>query len=122
MKNLKLFFSLTLILLAAFSIKAQDLEGREKGPPEDSLEMVILETIDATMSADEEIVPVPEPSEKAMRYYRSGNLLWFFSLIWGLLIPALILFTGFSAKMRDWAGKFGKTGSLAFCFIGSSLP
>lgn len=44
-------------------------------------------------------VAVPEPSEKAMRYYRSGNVLWFVNLFWGLLIPALFLFTGFSARI-----------------------
>lgn len=112
MKNLKLFISLIFLFITIFSTQAQDIEGREKGPPEDSLEMVILETIDA----EEEIVPVPEPSEKAMRYYRSGNLLWFFSLLWGLLIPALILFTGFSAKMRNWAGRFGKNWFLTILF------
>jgi Zn-dependent protease with chaperone function len=53
-------------------------------------------------------VPVPEPSEKAVRYYRSGNLLWIVNTIWGLLIPALFLFTGFSASIRNWARKVGR--------------
>jgi Zn-dependent protease with chaperone function len=53
-------------------------------------------------------VAVPEPSEKAMSYYRSGNVLWFVNLFWGLLIPALFLFTGFSARIRNWAQKFGR--------------
>lgn len=53
-------------------------------------------------------VAVPTPSEKAMRYYRSGNVLWFVNLFWGLLIPALFLFTGFSAKIRDWAQRLGR--------------
>ena len=53
-------------------------------------------------------VAVPEMSEKARRYYDSGNVLWFVNLIWGLLIPILFLVTGFSAKMRDWAQRLGK--------------
>src|SRR5262245_16722958 len=48
-------------------------------------------------------VPVPEPCEKALSYYRSGIVLWVVNVLWGLLIPALFLFTGFSARIRDWA-------------------
>src|SRR5262249_48155594 len=55
-------------------------------------------------------VPVPEPSEKALSYYRSGVLLWIVNVIWGLLIPALFLFTGFSARIRDWATRIGRGG------------
>jgi len=53
-------------------------------------------------------VPVPEPSEKAVSYYRSGILLWIVNVLWGLLIPALFLFTGFSARIRDWARRIGR--------------
>src|SRR5262245_29457482 len=53
-------------------------------------------------------VPVPEPSEKALSYYRSGIVLWIVNILWGLLIPALFLFTGFSARIRDWATRIGR--------------
>lgn len=53
-------------------------------------------------------VPVPPASEKAMRHYRTGNVLWVISTLWGLLAPALLLFTGFSARMRDAARKAGR--------------
>lgn len=53
-------------------------------------------------------VPVPEPSEKALRYYRSGNMLWVAATLWGLGVPALLLFTGFSARLRDWAAAIGR--------------
>jgi STE24 endopeptidase len=53
-------------------------------------------------------VPVPAPSEKALRYYRSNNVLWGVSTLWSLLVPALLLFTGFSAWMRDAARKVGR--------------
>ena len=62
----------------------------------------------AAVSAQNEPVPVPPASEKALSYYHSGNILWFVEILWGMLIPALFLFTGFSAKMRDWAQKIGK--------------
>ena len=48
-------------------------------------------------------VPVPEPSEKAMARYRSGVALWLLDMAWGVILPAAILLTGFSARMRTWA-------------------
>ncbi|MGE0130300.1 MAG: M48 family metallopeptidase [Blastocatellales bacterium] len=53
-------------------------------------------------------VPVPEPSEKAVSFYRGNIVLWIVNTLWGLLIPALFLFTGFSARIRDWAKRIGK--------------
>src|SRR5437660_901277 len=49
----------------------------------------------------EDSVPVPEPDEKAVRFYRGGNALWCVRALWELFVPALILFTGFSARIRD---------------------
>ncbi len=48
-------------------------------------------------------VAVPEPSEKALKYYRSGNTLWVVETLWGFVIPLIILFTGFSARIRTLA-------------------
>jgi STE24 endopeptidase len=62
----------------------------------------------AAQSGPGEPVPVPQPSEKAMRYYRSGNLLWFVDTLFGLAVLALLLFTGFSARLRDAARKIGR--------------
>lgn len=59
-------------------------------------------------AADEGPVPVPEPSDEAIQYYRSGNWLWIFNQLWGLALPGLILWFGISAKMRDWAAKVVK--------------
>src|SRR5436853_5505069 len=53
-------------------------------------------------------VPVPQPSDKAMRYYRSGNVLWGIDTLWSLILPALLLFTGFSARLREAARKAGR--------------
>ena len=59
--------------------------------------------------ADAGPVSVPPASEKAMRYYRSGNVLWMISTLWGLLAPALLLFTGFSARLRDAGRRIGRS-------------
>jgi STE24 endopeptidase len=53
-------------------------------------------------------VAVPEASERTLRYYRSGNVLWLINMAWALLIPALFLFTGFSARIRDVAQGIGR--------------
>jgi STE24 endopeptidase len=53
-------------------------------------------------------VRVPEPSEQALRYHRSGNLLWVVASLWALLVPAVLLFSGWSARLRSWAGKVGR--------------
>jgi Zn-dependent protease with chaperone function len=53
-------------------------------------------------------VPVPEPTEKALRYYRTGNLWWVAGILWGIAVPLFFLFSGLSAKLRDWARAAGK--------------
>jgi Zn-dependent protease with chaperone function len=53
-------------------------------------------------------VAVPEPTEQAMRYYRSGNVVWVVDTLLGLLVPALFLFTGFSARIRGLARRVGR--------------
>lgn len=45
-------------------------------------------------------VPVPEASDLALRYYRSSNPLWVADTVLGLLLPAVLLFTGLSARLR----------------------
>src|SRR6185503_19878119 len=63
-------------------------------------------------------VPVPPPSEKAMRFYRSGNVLWVIATIWGLLAPALLLFSGLSARMRVAARAIGRNWFLTVAVYG----
>jgi STE24 endopeptidase len=46
-------------------------------------------------------VPVPEPSALAVRYHRSGHLVWDGATALDLLVPAALLFTGLSAGVRD---------------------
>lgn len=71
---------------------------------------LVMAAVDTLQRIAEETGPVPVPpvSEKALRYYRSGNWLWGLGLLWGLLVPAAFLFTGFSARIRNWAQKLGR--------------
>lgn len=57
--------------------------------------------------AADTVVP-PEPSDLAIRYHRSGNVFWGVETALTLLIPALILFTGLSARIRDLAQRIGR--------------
>jgi Zn-dependent protease with chaperone function len=59
-------------------------------------------------AADTGPVAVPEPTEKALKHARSGNWLWLFGEVWGLLVPGVILFSGFSGRLRDLARRIGR--------------
>jgi STE24 endopeptidase len=54
-----------------------------------------------------EPVVVPPPSAKALRYHRSGNVLWGIEQLLGLALPAALLFTGLSARLRSIAAAVG---------------
>ncbi|MGE5234595.1 MAG: M48 family metallopeptidase [Acidobacteriota bacterium] len=63
-------------------------------------------------------VAVPVPSDKAMRYYRTGNVLWLIDNAWGLLVPFLLLLTGLSRRMRDLAARIGRKRLLTVALYG----
>jgi STE24 endopeptidase len=48
-------------------------------------------------------VPVPEPSPKAMQFYRTGNWLWVFNQVWAILLTGTLAFSGVSARLRNLA-------------------
>jgi len=50
-------------------------------------------------------VPVPEPTALALRYHFGNNVLWVVDTLVGLLVPGVILFTGWSARLRTWAAR-----------------
>ena len=54
-------------------------------------------------------VAVPEPSALAVQYYRTGVPLWVAGTVLDLTIPALLLWTGWSARMRDAARRLGRS-------------
>jgi Zn-dependent protease with chaperone function len=53
-------------------------------------------------------VTVPEASAQALRYFRSGNIIWIVELVLGFVLPALLLFTGWSARLRTLASGLGR--------------
>ena len=53
-------------------------------------------------------VAVPEATEQAMRYYRSGNVLWFLGQLWSLGVPLLFLVSGFTGKLSALSQRWGK--------------
>ena len=54
-----------------------------------------------------EPVAVPQPSELAMQFYRSSNWLWVLNVLWGVLLPGVLAFSGFSARLRDTGSATG---------------
>jgi hypothetical protein len=62
---------------------------------------VVEQDSTAPAATDADSVPIPEPSAKARRYYHSGNVLWVAATLWGLAVPALLLFSGLSARLRN---------------------
>jgi STE24 endopeptidase len=60
------------------------------------------------LAALQAAVPVPEPSELAVRYHRTGNALWILSTAIGFALPAALLWFGWSARLRDVARRIGR--------------
>jgi STE24 endopeptidase len=60
-------------------------------------------------------VPVPEPSPRAVERYHSGTVLWCVRMLWGLGVPALFLFSGFSARLRDFSRRLARHWYWALC-------
>ena len=110
MKRLR---SLSLCLLLALAPAAH----AQPRPPAATQSAPAAET--SARAPRAEYVPVPKPSEKAVRYHESGNVLWAIGLLWGFLLPALILFSGFSARMRDGARRVGRNGYFILVLYGA---
>src|SRR4051812_23337109 len=53
-------------------------------------------------------IPVPVPSERALRYHRTGQYVWAFSRFWDVAVPLALLVSGASARLRDLARRAGK--------------
>jgi Zn-dependent protease with chaperone function len=96
------FLSLVLVAIVALAGVSLVVSDAHAAPPDE------VSGADDGSGSEEGPVPVPDPSDKAMQYYRSGNWLWIFNQIWGLALPGLILWFGISARMRNWAAKVVK--------------
>lgn len=93
------------ICLFAASARAKDAEKTAIAQPtSDSLSK---SDSNANRSSERRI-EVPRPSELALGYYRSGNVLWIVGQISGVLIPLAIAFSGVSARLRKIAAVIGR--------------
>ncbi len=50
----------------------------------------------------------PEQRERAIEYSNTKNTLYFANVGYGIIVLLIVLFTGFSARMRNWAMAIGK--------------
>jgi Zn-dependent protease with chaperone function len=91
---------LTLVLSAASALAAQPA-AETPGAPAAS-------TASPAPAGPPQPVPVPQPSDQALRYYRTGNVLWAVDTLWGFAVPCLLLFSGLSARLRNAARKIGR--------------
>ncbi|HXJ20520.1 MAG TPA: M48 family metallopeptidase [Polyangia bacterium] len=67
-------------------------------------------------------VVVPPPSEKALRYHRSGNVIWAADQLLSLALPGALLWSGLSARLRSIAaaaahGRFYPTLVITFALL-----
>lgn len=46
------------------------------------------------------MVPVPEPTPEAIRYYQSGIVLWLLASTWALALPAALAWWGWGPRLR----------------------
>lgn len=102
-----LILNLILCLLpCAFSADAQEPgDIAPLGPAETAAEAV-AEVVNPT---DEEgPVPVPEPTPLAVEYRRGNDYIWIFETLLGFIVPALLLFTGFSGALQRFSQRIGK--------------
>ncbi|HEU0054642.1 MAG TPA: hypothetical protein VFQ39_15755, partial [Longimicrobium sp.] len=103
-----LLAAIALVLTLAGGARAQD-SAATTAPPTTAAPHAVADTSEMGP------VAVPPATETALRYHRSGNVLWAIGTIWGLLVPAAILFTGLSARIRTRAQRI--TGGRWFLTI-----
>src|SRR5262245_37879469 len=99
-------FALSIVLLIGVNTSAQEPpQNSRRRSPED-----VGKLFEGAWILQEKTAPVavPEPTEKAIHYYQSGNALWLIGKVWSILIPCLFLFTGLSARLQTWAQRLGR--------------
>lgn len=60
-------------------------------------------------------VSVAAPSEQAIRHFRTGNAWWCVRILWDIALPAAILFSGLSARLRNLAFRLGRKWYFGLC-------
>nr|MDJ0864144.1 M48 family peptidase [Gammaproteobacteria bacterium] len=100
-----------LTLIAVWVLQGVGSEAQAAEHASSAVSGTPLDEVDAAARR----VPIPTPSETTLRFHRSGNVLWVVSTLWGLFVPALILFTGLSARLRDGARFIGRKWFFVIC-------
>ncbi len=100
-----------LTLIAVWVLQGVGSEAQAAKHASSAVSGTPLDEVDAAARR----VPIPTPSETTLRFHRSGNVLWVVSTLWGLFVPALILFTGLSARLRDGARFIGRKWFFVIC-------
>ncbi len=103
--------TLAALLLLVLAVPAQG-QYRSDVPSQSQIQQDSAESAGEARSALHEPVEVPPATDEAMRYYREGMVLWAIAVLVGFVVPASILFTGFSATLRRWARRIGGPWSL----------
>ncbi len=100
------------LLIASCCLFASPGIRAEAGAP-----FTALAAADTASSNTDEHVPVsvPAPTEKALRHYCTGNILWCVRVAWELALPAFFLLSGFSARLRDFARGVGRNWYFTLC-------
>ena len=93
--------------IAAQSEPDQESSTITPNTPVDASSEPESESSTGALVATDDHVPVPEPSDLAVRYYQTGNALWVLSVLWSFLVPLVILFSGLSVRLRDIARRWG---------------
>jgi Zn-dependent protease with chaperone function len=103
-----LIFAAGLIVLSCHNGQAAERSNTPALP-------AVQSASDAAPVAQDAPVPVPTPSEMAIRHYRSGNVIWCLRTLWELAVPAAFLFSGLSARLRDFARRIGRKWYFVLC-------
>jgi STE24 endopeptidase len=61
-------------------------------------------------------VAVPQPSSKALDYYRGGNRLWVLNQVWAIFLPGVLALSGASARLRTLAARLARGWFLTIGF------
>ena len=95
-------FVIAAVLVLCFAVPDARAGRRDEHPP--------LATVTDPGTVDElRPVAVPAPSALAIRYHQTGNWLWAVGQFWALAVPAALLFSGLSARLRTTARRVGRT-------------
>jgi Zn-dependent protease with chaperone function len=101
--------SVSLLWLCLVSFDARADEPVKTSPPSSQLPVQLHSS-----NLDISPVAVPEPSAKALQHYRSSLGFAGVAILWNLFLPMLVLFTGFSARLRSRAARWGRNWYFTF--------